>query len=137
MGGGHALLGARPDDVGHQGVSLPHHTDEGHIPTDDVRAEEQFARMNAYENAAVELYYAESAVVKNDKTYRNRELPQQNALKPSRCPEDSMGGDIVEGPVVFLAGPFPRGTEVGARPRQASARGSIWVRAILGGGRFY
>ena len=43
----------------------------------------------------------------NDKTYRNMELPRHNALMPSRCPEDCMGGDIVEGPVVFLARPFP------------------------------
>ncbi len=113
--GGHALLGARPDDVGHKGVSLPHHTDGGHSPADDARAEEQFARMNAYENAAVKLYYAESAVVKNDKTYRNMELPRHNALTPSRCPEDCIGGDIVEGPVVFIAGPFPRGTEASTR----------------------
>jgi len=92
-----------------------------------VRAEEQFARMDAYENAAVEMYYAESAVGKNKKTYRNKKLPRHSALMPSRCPEDSMGGDIVEGPVVFPSQAFPRGTEAGASTRQASARGFIWV----------
>jgi len=132
VGGGHALLGARPEDVGHQGVSLPHHTDGGHVPTDDERAEEQPARMYAYKNAAVELYYAESARVENKKTYRNTELPRHSALMPSRCPEDSMGGDIVEGPVVFPSQAFPRGTEAGARSRQASAQGFIWVRALMG-----
>ena len=101
----HALLGAQPDE-GHQGVNHPHHPDVGHLPTNDVRAEEQFARMNTYENAAVELCYAESATVENDKMYRNMELLRHSALMPSRCPEDSMGGDIVEGPVVFLAGPL-------------------------------
>ena len=30
-----------------------------------------------------------------------KKLPRHNALSPSRCPEDCMGGDIVEGPVVF------------------------------------
>ena len=104
MGGGHALLGARPDDVGHQGVSLPHHPDEGHIPTND--GEEQFTMMiTRVEMQAEELYYAKSAVGENYKTYRNMELPRHRALMPSRCPEDCMGGDIVEGPVVFLAGP--------------------------------
>ena len=92
--------------------------------------------MNAYENAAVELYYAESSSGENDKkTYRNMELPQHSALMPSRCPEDSMGGDIVEGPVVFPSRASPRGTEAGARSRQASAQGFIWVRALLGDSR--
>ena len=89
VGGGHALLGAQPDE-GHQGVSQPHHPDVGHIPTNDV--EEQFARMNTYEKSAVvelsyvksamersnaksTLAFVKSAVVGNDKTYRNLELP--------------------------------------------------------------
>ena len=76
--------------------------------------------------------YVKSAVGEDKKTYRNMELPRHSALMPSRCPEDSMGGDIVEGPVVFLARPFPRGTEAGARSRQASARGFIWVKTFLG-----
>merc|ERR1719318_2270916 len=101
-GGGHALFGARPD-VGHQGVSLPHHTDGGHSPTDDATAGEQFAMMDTFENAAVEPYYAKSTGVENDKTNRNKELPRHNALSPHRCPEDSMGGDLVEGPVVLLS----------------------------------
>ncbi len=101
MGGGHALLGAQPDDVGHQGVSLPYHPDVGHIPTNDVTAGEKFAMMDTYENAAVGLYYGKSAGVENDKTNRNKELPRHNALSPHRCPEDSMGGDLVEYPVVF------------------------------------
>merc|ERR1719318_649876 len=37
VGGGHALLGARPDDVGHQGVSLPHHTGGGTFPTNRLK----------------------------------------------------------------------------------------------------
>jgi len=101
VGGGHALRGVQPD-VGHHGVSLPHHTDGGHSPADDARAEEQFAKMYAYENAAVEPYYAESTRVENaKKTYRYKKLPRHRALKPSRCPEDWMGEVIVEYPVVF------------------------------------
>ena len=105
------------------------------MPTNDVKAEKQLAVMTTYEKAAVELCYAESAVVKNKKTYRNMELPRHSALMPSRCPEDSMGGNIVEGPVVFPNQAFPRGTEAGVRSRQASARGFIWVRALLGDSR--
>ena len=57
--GGHALLGPRPDDKVHQGASLPHHQDVGHIPTNDVktvhvRAEEKFAVT------AVKLCYVKS-----------------------------------------------------------------------------
>ena len=90
MGGGHALLGAQPDE-GHQGVSQPHHPDVGHIPTNDLRAKEQFVVMNTYERSTVELYYVKSAVGKQIKTYRNMELLRQGALSPFRCPEDCMG----------------------------------------------
>jgi len=100
VGGGHALIGARPDQVGHQGVSLPHHPEVGHVPTNDMT--EQFAGMYAYEKSAGELYYyAKSAVVEDKKTYRYMELPRHRALSPFGCPEDCKGGDIVEVPVVF------------------------------------
>ena len=60
MGGGHAFLGAQPDE-GYQGVSQPHQPDVGLIPTNDV--EEQFARMNTYEKyALVELSYVKFAM---------------------------------------------------------------------------
>ena len=58
--------------------------------------------MNAYENARVEVYYVKSAVGEYKKTYRYTELPRHDALKQSGCLEDCMGGNIVEGPVVFF-----------------------------------
>jgi len=87
--GGHALPGERPDDGSHEGISQPHHPDVG-----------QMGRSNARSTAA----FVKSAVVEYKKTYRNMELPRQVALKPSRCLEDCLGGDIVGGPVVFLQG---------------------------------
>ena len=56
---------------------------------------------NTYEKSAVELYDVKTTVGKKYKTIRNEELPQHRALSQSSHPEDSMGGDIVEGPVVF------------------------------------
>ena len=93
--GGHALPGAQPDE-GHQEVGQPHHPDVGNIPTND--GEEQFAARNTYD-------YARSAGGESYKTNRKTELPRHKALIPASCPEDSMGGDLVEYPVVFLAGP--------------------------------
>jgi len=110
VGGGHALLGPRPDDKVHQGASLPHHQDVGHIPTKDVDTghiptndgEEQFTVMiTRVEMQAEELYYAKSAAGDKYKTNRKKKLPRHRALKPSRCPEDWMGEVIVEYPVVF------------------------------------
>ena len=46
------------------------------------------------------MYYERSTVVKS-KTYRKKKLPQQGASSPSRCPEGSVGGDIVEVPGRF------------------------------------
>ena len=43
------------------------------------------------------MYYEKSTVVKN-KTYRKKKLPQQGASSPPRCPDGSVGGDIVEVP---------------------------------------
>ena len=42
-------------------------------------------------------YYERSTVVKS-KTYRKKKLPQQGASSPPRCPDGSVGGDIVEVP---------------------------------------
>ena len=61
----------------------------------------QFAMRNTYEKSAVELCYVKTAVRKQYERIRNEELLQHRALSKSRHPEDSMGGDIVEGPVVF------------------------------------
>ena len=61
--------------------------------------------MNTFKKSAVELYYAKSAAGEDHKTNRKTELPRHTALHPASCPEDSMGGDLVEYPVVFLAGP--------------------------------
>ena len=55
----------------------------------------------ALEQAARRNYYAKSAVGKLYKTDRNEELPRHRALTMSGHPEDSMGGDLVEYPVVF------------------------------------
>ena len=91
MRGGHALPGAQLDE-GHQEVGQPHHPDVGHIPTNDV--EEQFAVRNTYD-------YARSTAGEDYKM----EQPRHIALNPASCPEDSLGGDLVEYLVVFLAGP--------------------------------
>ena len=58
-------------------------------------------KMQAEEHCAEELYYVMSAAGENHKTNRNMELPQHKALRKSSHPEDSMGGDLVEYPVVF------------------------------------
>ena len=84
VGGGHALLGAQPDEV-HQGVTHPHHPDVGRHPTNDVK--EQFAMRNTYEKSAVELYYVKTAVGKQYEAIRNEELPQHRALSQSSYPE--------------------------------------------------
>ena len=96
--GGHAqLLGARPGEVRDQGVGQPRHEDVGYIPTNDVHT----VKKRAEEQAAMRNYYVKSTAGKQYKTTRNMELPRHRALITLRCPEDSMGGDIVEGPVVF------------------------------------
>ena len=43
------------------------------------------------------MYDEKSTVVKS-KTYRKKKLPQQGAFSPPRCPDGSVGGDIVEVP---------------------------------------
>ena len=61
--------------------------------------EEQFAARNTYD-------YARSAGGESYKTNRKTELPRHEAHNPASCPEDSMGGDLVEYPVVFRAEPL-------------------------------
>ena len=46
------------------------------------------------------MYYEKSTVVRY-KTDRKMKLPRQGASSPPRCPVGSVGGDIVEVPVVF------------------------------------
>jgi len=69
--------------------------------------------------AAAATRYVQSAAVENYKTNRNLELPQHNALIMSGHPEDSMGGDLVEYPVVF---PSSNPTRYGNRNEVALAK---------------
>ena len=59
---------------------------------------------NRVKMQAEELYYCvKSAAGEDYEMNRKTELPRHKALNPASCPEDSMGGDLVEYPVVFLA----------------------------------
>ena len=80
----------------------------------ELQAEEHRAAELSYEKSAGKLYYVKSAAEENYKTNRNLELPQHNALMMSCHPEDSMGGDLVEYPVVFFQA-ILRGTETCTR----------------------
>jgi len=104
--GGHALL--KPlKDVGGGDMM---------VTRAEIQAEEHRAVELSNVQSAVKLYYyAKSAAGKYYKTYRNEELPQHRALIMSSHPENSMGEDIVEYPVVFPSRAFPRGTEASTR----------------------
>ena len=87
-----------PDAEGGHSLLKPHIYVWGGYVMDAVvqmQPEEQFAmgRSNVKSTAA----FVKSAVVESHKTNRNKELPRHKALSPSRCPEDCMGDDIVEG----------------------------------------
>ena len=78
----------------------------------------QTTRRNTYD-------YARSAVGEDYKTYRKTELPRHIALNPASCPEDSLGGDLVEYPVVFLAGPPHVVRKQGRGPGKLAHKGSF------------